>query len=152
MHSEILKPVTILAAWSMVMWLWLYVARIPAMRRARIDATRLVGTTGSGLRGDLVAGGEIQASWVADNYNHLMEQPTVFYAVALSLAFLGAGNGFNATLAWIYVAFRVLHSLVQATVNRVLVRFALHALGSIPLLMLATHAAFAAFGHSFGHE
>ena len=149
-HAEILKPVAVLAAWSMLMWLWLYVARIPAMRRARIDAGALVGTNGALLKADLVTAGEARATWVADNYNHLMEQPTVFYAAALVLAVSGWGNGLNATIAWVYVAFRIAHSLVQATFNRVIVRFALHALGTLPLLSLTLHALMAAFNQRTG--
>jgi hypothetical protein len=149
MHSEILKPLTILAAWSMIIWVWMYLTRIPALvRNPDYDAKNSVGSVGADLRSLLPA----RVQWKADNYNHLMEQPTVFYAVALALALMGAGDGFNATLAWIYVAFRIVHSLVQVLVNRVVVRFALHLIGTIPLLMLTAHAAFAAFGHGFGHS
>jgi hypothetical protein len=149
MHSEILKPLTILAAWSMIIWVWMYLTRIPALvRNPDYDAKNSVGSVGADLRSLLPA----RVQWKADNYNHLMEQPTVFYALALALALMGAGDGFNATLAWIYVAFRVVHSLVQVLVNRVVVRFALHLIGTIPLLMLTAHAAFAAFGHGFGHS
>jgi hypothetical protein len=145
---EILKPLTALAAWSMIMWLWMYVTRIPAlMRNKAYDATGSVGSVGADIRGLVPA----SVQWKADNYNHLMEQPTVFYAVVIALALLGQGFGFNVMLAWIYVAFRILHSLVQVTVNRVVVRFALHAIGSIPLLMLTAHAVFAAWGRGFGH-
>jgi hypothetical protein len=148
MTVEILKPLTVLAAWSMIMWLWMYVTRIPAlMANKAYDAKGSVGSTGADIRPLVPAA----VQWKADNYNHLMEQPTVFYAVVIALALLGQGFGFNVMLAWIYVGFRILHSLVQVTVNRVVVRFALHVLGSIPLLMLTAHAAFAAWGKGFGH-
>lgn len=151
MRAEILQPVAVLVGWSVIMWLWMYAARLPAMRRAKIDGLTRVGSTGRGLRDDLVAAGETKASWVADNYNHLMEQPTIFYTAAFTLALLGTGHGFNATLAWIYVAARIAHSLVQITSNRVAIRFALHALGTLPLIMLAARAVFAAFDvHNFG--
>jgi hypothetical protein len=139
MKSEILQPVAVLAAWSMIMWLWLYATRLPAMIKSGIDIKNMVGTTGVDIRGKVPP----TVQWKADNYNHLMEQPTIFYAIALVLAFAGAGNGMNAILAWIYVAFRIAHSFVQVTVNRVPVRFALHFIGTIPLLMLAAHAVFA---------
>ncbi len=145
MDAAILKPVIALAAWSTIMWIWLYAARLPAMSRARIDGTKLVGTTGKSLRDDLVAAGEERASWVADNYNHLMEQPTVFYAVALGLALMGQGNGLNATIAWVYVGLRVAHSLVQVLSNRVIFRFSLFMLSGIALAALVLHAAIAAF-------
>ncbi len=147
MTHDILKPLTVLALWSLAVWLWMYATRIPAlMRNPDYDTTGSVGGTGIDLRG--VTPTRVQ--WKADNYNHLMEQPTLFYAVALALALMDDGGGVNATLAWIYVGFRIVHSLVQVTVNRVVVRFALHFIGTIPLLMLAAHATFAAFGvHDF---
>ena len=77
-----------------------------------------------------------------------MEQPTIFYAVALALALMGQGDGFNAQIAWAYVVLRIIHSLVQATVNRIMVRFALFTLSTIPLVMLTVHAALAFWGAS----
>ncbi len=145
MHQAILQPVIILAAWTMVVWLWMYATRLPAMSRAGIDGTKMVGSTGRGLREDLIAKGEHRASWVADNYNHLHEAPTVFYATALTLAMMGGGNGMNATIAWAYVALRIVHSLVQILSNRVMIRFGIFILSTIALIMLVTHAALMAF-------
>lgn len=141
MPNSILAPVVALAAWTMVMWLWMYATRLPAMARAGIDGTKLVGSTGRGLRDDLVAAGETRASWVADNYNHLLEQPVIFYAVALMLAVSDAGAGLNTTLAWAYVALRIVHSLIQATINIVIYRFAAFALASLALMALIIQAA-----------
>jgi hypothetical protein len=129
-----------LAAWTMIMWIWLYATRLPAMGRAKLDGKTMVGTTGKSLRDDLVASGEEKVSWVADNYNHLHEAPTVFYAVAIVLAMIGQGNGMNATIAWAYVGLRVLHSLVQVLSNRVIVRFVIFALSSLALMALVLHA------------
>src|SRR3546814_15156211 len=95
-------------------WAWMYATRIPAMSRAGIDSTKLVGTTGASLRQKLPD----EVSWKADNYNHLHEAPTVFYAVAIVLAIIGQGDGINAMLAWAYVGLRLIHSLVQVTVNK----------------------------------
>ena len=145
MHPEILKPVVVLAAWTMLVWVWMYATRLPAMSRAGIDGTKMVGSTGRGLRDDLVAKGEERASWVADNYNHLHEAPTVFYAVAIVLAMIGQGDNMNVTFAWAYVAFRIAHSLTQILFNRVLVRFALFVLSTLALMGLVLHAAIALF-------
>ena len=146
MKSDILQPVTVLAAWTMVMWIWMYATRLPAMAKAPgLDAKTMVGGIGADL--DKVIPGKVQ--WISHNYNHLHEQPTVFYAVALSLAFMGAGDGFNAQIAWAYVILRVGHSLVQALVNRVIVRFGIFVLASIALIMLTVHAVITAFGGSF---
>jgi hypothetical protein len=70
-----------------------------------------------------------------------MEQPTIFYAIVFALIIMRFDHPINLWLAWGYVAFRVLHSLVQATVNRVSVRFPLFALSSLCLIGLTTHAA-----------
>ncbi|MCW5647479.1 MAG: MAPEG family protein [Sphingopyxis sp.] len=134
--NDILAPVATLALWSMVMWVWMYATRIPAMQRAKIDAANMVGGTGKGL--DDVLPAEVQ--WKAHNYNHLMEQPTVFYAVAIALAVGGMGGGLNTQLAWAYVGLRIVHSLIQVTVNRVMWRFLVFALASLALLALCVHA------------
>ena len=135
-YSPIVAPVVALVAWSMLMMIWLYATRFPAMRRKGISLKGRVGTKGGALDGVV----EDQVQWKAHNYNHLMEQPTLFYAVALSLALVGAGDGINLWLAWAYVGFRILHSLIQATVNVVLWRFAAFALASFCLLGLTVHA------------
>lgn len=140
-YSPILQPVVALIIWTMVMWLWMYATRIPAMSKAGIDANSWVGGTGGELDEKLPA----QVQWKAHNYNHLLEQPTIFYAVCLVLAIIGIGSGLNVTLAWGYVILRILHSLVQVTVNRVIVRFALFALSSLCLIALTIHAALAVF-------
>ncbi len=145
MHQPILAPIIALAIWTMLVWVWMYATRLPAMARAKIDGTKLVGATGHSLRDDLVAAGEERASWVADNYNHLLEQPVLFYAVGLVLAVIGAGVGSNAALAWAYVGLRVLHSLVQILGNRVLARFSVFALASLVLIGLVINAALIVF-------
>ena len=145
MHSAIFQPIAVLAAWTMVMWIWMYATRLPAMGRAGIDAKNMVGSTPGGLREDLIAKGEVKASWVADNYNHLHEAPTVFYAVSIVLALIGQGDGLNATIAWAYVGLRIAHSLLQVLSNRVIIRFMLFALSSLALMMLVVHLAMSVF-------
>ena len=137
--AEILRPVVVLLAWTMVMWVWMYITRIPAMTKAHIaaDEVRRTGTLDERL--------PEQVQWKAHNYNHLHQQPTVFYAVCLLLAMVGWGDGMNAFLAWIYVGLRILHSLVQVTANKVMVRFVLFALSSVVLIALIVHAAIWAF-------
>lgn len=139
---EILQPVVALAAWTMVMWVWMYATRIPAMSRSPdIDPAKLTGGTGKDLDGLLPP----NVQWKAHNYNHLHEAPTVFYAIAIVLAILGQGDGMNALLGWIYVGLRMAHSLVQVTANRVMVRFVLFALSSLVLIALIFHAAIVTF-------
>ena len=136
MNKAILLPMLVLAGWTMIVWIWMYATRIPAMGRAGIDGAKMVGATGKSLRDDLAAAGEHRASWVADNYNHLMEQPTIFYATALALAVMGEGGSLAVNLAWGYAGLRIVHSLVQILSNRVVVRFLVFALASLCLLGL----------------
>jgi hypothetical protein len=138
---DILRPVVALAAWTMVMCLWMYATRIPAMNRAKVDPDNLARDPEAQLDKLLPA----QVQWKAHNYNHLHEAPTVFYAVAIVLAIVGQGDGFNAQLGWAYVALRVIHSLIQATVNKATVRFIVFALSSLVLVVLVVRAAIALF-------
>ena len=135
--AHILQPAVALMAWTMVMWLWMYVTRIPAMNAAKLDPDNLAKDPTKTLDDLLPA----SVQWKAHNYNHLHEAPTLFYAVCLVIAVAGAGNGTSATVARAYVALRVIHSLVQATVNKVMVRFILFSLSSIALMALIYHAA-----------
>jgi hypothetical protein len=141
MNSTILQPVAVLAAWTMVMWVWMYATRIPGMNAAKVDADSLVAKGGPSLDDLLPA----KTQWIAHNYNHLHEAPTVFYAIALLLAMAGAGDGLNTNIAWAYTGLRIAHSLVQATVNRVMLRFAIFALSSLCLMALVLHALIAVF-------
>ena len=135
MNPTILQPVIALVLWSMVMWAWLYATRLPAMARA--------GTTLDPAQPSAVMLGDLppEVRWKADNYNHLMEQPTLFYAVALTLALLERGDGLNLWLAWAYVALRVVHSLIQALGNVIPVRFLVFMAASVVLVILALRAA-----------
>jgi hypothetical protein len=142
-EATILQPVVALAAWTMVMWVWMYATRMPAIAKlpGQDSPGADIGWTGAKLEELLPR--EIQ--WKAHNYNHLHEAPTVFYAVALVLAITGQGVGLNTTIAWIYVGLRVIHSIWQSTVNKVVPRFALFALSSLALMALILHAAIGVF-------
>ena len=141
MQAEILKPIVALIAWTLVMLVWLLATRLPAMKAAGAKLDSLVGSGPADAERALPR--EIQ--WVAHNYNHLHEQPTLFYAVSLVLALIGWGNGLNATIAWAYVGLRIAHSLAQATSNRVAIRFALFLLSTLCLVALTLHAAIGLF-------
>lgn len=136
-HSPILAPVVALVAWTLVMQIWMYATRLPAMKRKGIDLKNRRGGRGAQLDGVL----EDEVQWKAHNYNHLLEQPTLFYAIAITLALTGGGSmRVNVMLAWAYVGLRVLHSLIQATSNVVKWRFLVFSLASMALLALTLHA------------
>lgn len=139
MHSEILQPVVALLAWSLVIWVWMYVTRIPAINAMKLPLDPNVPPK------ELMNRLPAHVRWKADNFNHLMEAPTMFYAAALTLAVAGAGNGHAAQVAWGYVGLRVVHSLVQCTINHIPTRFSLFALSTLAqfaLVWLAVKAAF----------
>ena len=133
-HLAMLQPVVVLVAWTAIVWGWMYATRIPAIvaMRMRLDP--------EAPRGEQMATLPARVRWKADNYNHLMEQPTQFYATALALALLGDASTWSIALAWAYVAIRVAHSLWQAMVNRIQVRFALFSLSSLVLFALVVRA------------
>ena len=137
--NPMLAPVVALVAWTLVMWLWMYATRIPAIvkTRMRLDP--------NAPRGEQMAQLPPQVRWKADNYNHLMEIPTIFYAVALVLALLGDSSTVTVGLAWAFVILRVVHSLWQALFNVIQVRFALFVLSTLPLFGLTFRAAQAVF-------
>lgn len=139
MHSPILAPVAVLILWSLVMLVWLVVARIPELKRVGIDIRTARGGRPGALDGVVTE----QAQWKAHNYIHLMEQPTLFYAACLALAVVGEGAGLNAGLAWCYVILRIGHSLVQVTVNVIRWRFLLFGLSTLMLIGLAVRLAMA---------
>jgi hypothetical protein len=133
--NTLLAPVMALVAWTHVMWLWMYATRLPAIMRARMAMDR------DAPSGEQMASLPSRVRWKADNYNHLFEQPTVFYAVALALALLGDKSTASLTLAWAYVSVRVMHSLWQALLNIIVVRFAMFVVASLILMALTVRAA-----------
>jgi hypothetical protein len=135
--SPILAPIVAIVAWTMVMWLWMYITRIPAVTKARMKLDPYA------PRGEQMSQLPPSVRWKADNYNHLMEQPTLFYAITLVLALQGEGGGINLLLAWAYVGLRVVHSLVQALINKIELRFAVFMLSSLMLIGLIFNAAVA---------
>jgi hypothetical protein len=136
-HS-LLTPMLALIVWSLVMLAWVYATRIPAMRKAGLDPAK----AGEPSSLDVLP---LKVRQVGYNYNHLMEQPTIFYALVVYSYLAGQQNPLNLVLAWLYVALRVVHSLVQATVNLVLVRFSLFVLASVVLAVLAGRDVWALF-------
>ncbi len=138
MHYPILVPAAVLIIWSLFMLLWMVSTRVPAIAKAGMDLTK-VKPGGRGKDLDGVLPDHIQ--WKSHNYNHLLEQPTLFYATIAILALGGAGTGLNVYLAWAYTILRILHSIWQATVNTVMpVRFGLFALSTLCLIVLAMNA------------
>ncbi|MFA9200208.1 MAG: MAPEG family protein [Cypionkella sp.] len=136
MQAQMLAPAAVLVAWTLAMLVWTAATRFPAMKRAGLDLRNAArGGRGQNLEGVI----DERANWKSHNYSHLVEQPTLFYAVSLIIALLGAGPG-DVLVAWIYVGLRIVHSLWQALVKVVSVRFLLFILATIALAVLASRA------------
>ena len=136
MNTAILAPGAVLILWSVVMMFWMFITRFPAMSKLKLTKDEMVGARGRDL--DERAPGK--AHWAAHNYEHLMEQPTIFYPVIVILAVVGGASDFSVVLAWLYVLMRIMHSVWQATINLIPVRFALFLLSSTCLAILAIQA------------
>ena len=137
-YSPLLAPVVALVAWSLLIMLWMAIARFGVFRQMGVT----LGNIPPGSRGvNLDGKAPDQAQWKSHNYTHLMEQPTLFYAIVIVLALMGMDQPVNIWLAWGYVGFRIIHSLIQCTSNIVRYRFPLFALASLCLVGLTVHAA-----------
>ena len=143
MYSPILLPVVALVGWTIIMLIWALMARGAEMRRIGIDLMTQRGSTPGGMDGVLAD----PAQWKMHNYNHLTEQPSLFYAICIVIALTGTGAGLNAALAWAYVAIRIAHSMVQGTSNIIRYRVGLFVLSTLILLMLTVHAGLAILWH-----
>jgi hypothetical protein len=129
-HLSLMTPLLILVCWTLVMWIWMYAARIPAMQKAGVDPAKI-------KEGADLDGLPIQVRQVAHNYNHLHEQPVIFYALCIYAHTQGVTTELTVTAAWVYVGLRIAHSIFQATVNFVPVRFGLFLLATLCLFVIA---------------
>lgn len=132
--NHLLLPLVSLCAWTMVMWCWMYATRIPAIfkMRLRLDSRA--------PNGEQMAQLPPEVRWKADNYNHLFEQPVLFYATVFTIVSSGHGTYLDADLAWAYVALRMVHSFVQSLGNHIKARFGVFVLGSFVLMVLIARA------------
>lgn len=143
MSASLLAPGAVLALWTLVMFGWVAATRFPALKKAGIDLKKAPpGGRGADLEGILPA----ETNWKSHNYTHLLEQPTIFYAVIVFLHLSGGNTDLTRGLAWAYVVLRIIHSVWQATVNRIPVRFLLFLLSTLCLLALSLLAVIATLG------
>ena len=133
---SMLQTIVAMGLLNLVMFVWMYATRIPAMNQAKIDPQS---AQHPGSLNTLPS----EARRVADNYNHLFEAPMLFYAMVIAIVLLGHADQWHVLAAWAYVILRALHSLVQATINRVMIRFALFALswGALGIMIVREVAA-----------
>jgi len=130
MNQAILTPALILILWTFVMAMWMYATRIPAFKKARINAAKMKEKSEMDVL-------PIEVRRIADNYNHLHEQPVIFYALVFYSALSGTMTDWLVWAAWAYVALRIVHSLIQALWNFIPARFFVFIASSIVLLFMA---------------
>jgi hypothetical protein len=135
MQAQMLAPAAVLVAWTLVMLLWAAGTRLPALARMGGLKNAKPGGRGQDLEGVI----DDRINWKSHNYSHLVEQPTLFYAVSLIIALLGP-DPTSVLVAWIYVAIRIVHSFWQALVNVVSIRFLLFVISTIALVVLTIRA------------
>ncbi|MFT3997193.1 MAG: MAPEG family protein [Asticcacaulis sp.] len=109
-------PLLALIAWTLIVLVWLYARRIPAMLKLGHDFQLY-----ADKRHMFKLPADVRA--VSDNYGHLTEQPTLFYALCLGIQVSGLADQLFMVLGWIYVLLRIVHSLVQGIGNHVMLRF-----------------------------
>ena len=137
MDTSILAPAAALVVWSIIMLFWMAGTRLPAMSKIGMDLSKAA----PGGRGqDIDPHVTPSVAWKSHNYTHLMEQPTIFYATIMILAISGGATSLTVSLAWGYTVLRVIHSIWQATVNTVAIRFVFFLLSSLCLTILAVQA------------
>ncbi len=141
MSNVLLAPAAVLVLWSLIMLFWMAGTRLPAMKKAGVGLDGPPGGRGQDI--DPVVPPKV--AWKSHNYAHLMEQPTIFYATVVILTLVGATSVLMQGLAWGYVVLRIVHSIWQATVNKVNVRFLLFLGSTACLVVLAISAVIATF-------
>ncbi|MDB2432763.1 MAPEG family protein [Luminiphilus sp.] len=131
--NPILGAAAVLGLWSVLMF-FIYAVRL-------VSTGAKVGDLPAGFRGpDADSETPDTVKWTRHNYEHLMEQPTLFYAMVIILAVVGDTSAASCYAAWIYTGARILHSVWQMQVNTIPVRFMLFAISTLALLMLCVHA------------
>ena len=136
--SAILQPVVALGLWTAVMMVWMYSTRIPAIGTTTIPNDQMGHPAGMQLLPS-------EVRRIADNYNHLFEQPTLFYVLCITIAVAGHVDTWAVNLAWAFVALRIVHSLVQATANIVILRFSIFMISWLVLIAMLVREALVIF-------
>ena len=137
--NAILQPVFVVGLLTVVMTVWMGVTRVPTMSKLGIHPQK--GQDTQELRQLLPK----EVTRISNNYNHLFEQPTLFYAVALSIAVLGHVDALHVGCAWAYAVLRIIHSMVQATIDYVPARFSLFVLSWMVLSVMIVREAIVVF-------
>ena len=136
-QSTIFGPFFAMILLTLAVWVYMYVRRLHFIASNRIDSQ------------DLAQPGRLQqlqpaaVATPSDNLRNLFEIPVLFYALVLYLFVTGQVDSLYVSTAWVFVTFRVLHSVVHSTFNRVALRFGLYMVSTVALWLIAIRAALA---------
>jgi hypothetical protein len=133
--QAILGPFLALMLLTLVVWIYMYVRRIAFIQGSRVDPRQLE------IPGELARLSPAAISNPSDNLKNLFELPVLFYALVLLLLVTERVDDTYVAAAWVFVAFRVAHSIVHCTFNRVLVRFYCYLAASLALWFMVLRAA-----------
>ena len=122
---------------TLVVWAYMYARRIPFIVGSRLTPAELA------TPGVLAQRSPPAVSNPSDNLKNLFEMPVLFYALSLYLFATNQVDGIYVTAAWVFAAFRVLHSAMHCTANVVIVRFWLYAISALALWFMLIRAAIA---------
>lgn len=128
-----LAPVLALILLSLVVWFLTLATRIPAVMKSGLAPAQA-------RFPENLKGLPAPVRQIADNYNHLMEQPTIFYALVFTVVLSGQSDHLNVCLAWGYTISRFVHSLIQCTVNRLALRLPVFIASTGFLIVMAVRA------------
>lgn len=120
---------------TLLVWVYMYVRRISFITTQKLDLND------PAIKGTLAQISPPSVSNPSDNLKNLFEIPVLFYVLVLYLFVTKQVDTVYLNAAWIFVVFRVLHSVVHCTFNRVMLRFYLYLIATIAVWFMAIRAA-----------
>jgi hypothetical protein len=138
-QSAIFAPFFAVMLLTLLVWVYMYARRIPFILGSGLSPDDLA------VPGRLAEISPAAVSNPSDNLKNLFELPVLFYGLVLYLSATTQVDGTYVAAAWVFAGFRVLHSAVHCTWNRVIVRFYLYLAASLALWFMLLRAALAFF-------
>ncbi|MEP4147591.1 MAG: MAPEG family protein [Halioglobus sp.] len=134
MSTDLALPMATILLLTLAVWIYLFVRRVAYMNAHNVDVEQLKTPADSQA---LISG---EASAPSNNFKNLLEMPVVFYVVCLYLTMFGMVDGLHVTCAWVFVAGRILHSLIHCSYNRVMHRFVAYFVSSLAVWLMVVRA------------
>jgi len=136
-QSAIFAPFLATMLLTLIVWFYMYFKRIPLIQKSKVNPNDLTPA-------ELARISPRSVSNPSDNLKNLFELPTLFYGLVLYLFVTNKVDETYLIAAWIFAAFRVLHSAVHCTVNIVILRFWLYCISALALWFMVARAAVSA--------